>query len=308
MTKRPNILIFGKNGQVGYELCRSLSYLGNVSAVDIDECDLTNPSSIQETLNMHNPDVIVNAAAYTAVDKAESETVLARKLNTEAPCTMAEWCARQDALMVHFSTDYVYDGSKADGWLETDPCEPLNVYGKTKLDGDIYIKNAGCRHLIFRTSWVYGAYGRNFYLTMRKMLGEKKEITVVNDQYGAPTWSRAIATGVTLALSQIISPNSPLHMRYISGIYNLTNAGETTWYSFTREIKSYMQRYENHSNLAQITPIDTEAYPTLALRPKYSKLSCEKLNNTFGIFMPSWESALKMVFEESMKDNRLSTG
>lgn len=195
------ILIFGKNGQVGYELCRTLSTLGEIHAIDVDECDLTDKNSILENLDGFKPTIIANAAAYTAVDKAESERELAFKLNAEAPGIMADWAKKNHALMIHYSTDYVFDGTKKEPWTEEDKPNPLNVYGESKLAGDIDIQGSGCGHFIFRTSWVYGA----------------------------PTWCRTIAEVTGQVLSQVQSPMCRADMQKISGVYNLTNGGITTW-------------------------------------------------------------------------------
>lgn len=295
-NKHSRILIFGKNGQVGYELCRTLSTLGKLHAVDIDECDLTDKSSIIDTLDRFKPSVIANAAAYTAVDKAESERELAFKLNAGAPGIMADWAAKHNSLMIHYSTDYVFDGTKKVPWTEDDKPTPPNVYGESKLAGDINIQSSGCNHLIFRTSWVYGARGKNFYLTMKKLLQEKDEIRVVNDQYGAPTWCRTIAEVTGQALAQIQSPmccNIDLHK--ISGIYNLTSSGVTTWYGFTEAIRESMLHANRDSQLAAVRPIPSTAYPTTAKRPTNSSLSLNKLGNTFGITPPKWSTVLSIL-------------
>lgn len=290
-TKKSRILIFGKNGQVGWELCRTLSTLGEIRAVDIDECDLTDKASIISTLDGFKPSVIANAAAYTAVDKAETERDLAFKLNADAPGIMADWAVKHDALMIHYSTDYVFDGTKKEPWTEDDKPNPLNVYGESKLAGDVNIQNSGCKHLIFRTSWVYGARGKNFYLTMRRLLQEKDEIRVVNDQYGAPTWCRTIAEATAQALAQVQSPLCNIDIRKISGVYNLTNSGITTWYGFTKEIAQELER-SGINIKADIKPIMTAEYPTPAVRPKYSSLDGSKLSNIMGLLSPNYEDAL----------------
>jgi len=276
--KEPSrILIFGKNGQVGYELCRTLSTLGEIRAIDIDECDLTDKNSILENLNGYRPTIIANAAAYTAVDKAESERELAFKLNAEAPGIMADWAKKNHALMIHYSTDYVFDGTKKEPWTEEDKPNPLNVYGESKLAGDINIQDSGCDHFIFRTSWVYGARGKNFYLTIRKLLQEKDEIKVVDDQYGAPTWCRTIAEVTGQVLSQVQSPFCARDTKQkIFGIYNLTNSGVTTWYGFTRAINEKLQS-EGSCTQAKIIPIESICYSTPAVRPAYSILDGAKL-------------------------------
>ena len=264
--QRPKILIFGKNGQIGFELCRSLSYLGNLTALGSVECDIADPHRIIDTLDHIKPDIIVNAAAYTAVDRAESERESAFKINADAPWIMAEWASKYKALMVHFSTDYVFDGTKETPYTEEDKPAPLNVYGESKLAGDINIQNSGCDHFIFRTGWIYGTRGKNFYLTIQKLLREKEEIRVVNDQYGAPTWCRTIAGITALVLMQYIS-NRELENKDVLGVYNLTNSGKTTWYGFAKAIRE-KKRLENKSlKLADIIPISSKEYPAPARRP-----------------------------------------
>jgi dTDP-4-dehydrorhamnose reductase len=286
--QRPKILIFGKNGQIGFELCRSLSYLGDLTALGSVECDISDPHRIIDTLDHFMPDIIVNAAAYTAVDKAESERELAFKINADAPWIMAEWASKYKALMVHFSTDYVFDGTKKTPYTEKDKPAPLNVYGHSKLAGDINIQNSGCDHFIFRTGWVYGTRGKNFYLTMQKLLREKEEIRVVNDQYGAPTWCRTTADITALVLMQYIS-NPEMRKKEIFGIYNLTNSGKTTWYGFAKAIREQMLYRDKNQRLANILPINSDEYPLPAKRPENSLLSCEKLKSVFGIITPGWK-------------------
>lgn len=284
----PKILIFGKNGQVGFELCRSLSYIGEISAIDIDECDLTNKRSILEILDSIRPSIVANAAAYTAVDRAESERDLAFKLNAEAPGIMADWANKNKSLIVHCSTDYVFDGTKKTPWTENDVPNPLNVYGESKLAGDLNIQNSGCDHFIFRTSWVYGARGRNFYLTMQKLMMAEDEIRVVDDQYGAPTWCRTIADVTALVLMQYIL-NRESENKDVLGVYNLTNSGKTTWYGFAKAIREKMRLENNSLKLADIIPISSKEYHAPARRPENSLLSCEKLQRVFGIKTPGWK-------------------
>lgn len=301
-TKKSRILIFGKNGQVGWELCRTLSTLGEIHTVDIDECDLTDKASIINTLDGFKPTVIANAAAYTAVDKAETERELAFKLNADAPAIMANWAAKHDALMIHYSTDYVFDGTKKEPWTEDDEPNPLNVYGESKLAGDVNIQSSGCKHLIFRTSWVYGERGKNFYLTMRRLLQEKDEIRVVNDQYGAPTWCRTIAESTAQALAQLQSPLCGVDMQKISGVYNLTDSGVTTWYGFTQEIRKNISagiHSGSGAHLAEVHPIPSSDYPAPARRPSNSSLSMDKLGRTFKIAPPSINAALTLVCADS---------
>lgn len=294
-TTNPKILLFGKNGQVGCELQRTLAPLGNVCAVGRTECDIADADAITATLDAVRPAVIVNAAAYTAVDKAESDRVPAHRINADAPGIMAEWATKNAALMVHFSTDYVFDGSKTTPWTEDDAPNPLNFYGKTKLDGDDNVRGSGCAHLIFRTSWVYGSRGKNFFLTMTRLLREKTELRVVNDQRGAPTWSRTIAEITAQTLSRLRSPLFSADLRALSGIYNLTNSGETTWFDFTNAIRDELLAAGGNATLAHVTPIRSDEYPTAAVRPKNSVLSGEKLRRTFGLTAPAWHDALRSV-------------
>lgn len=294
-TTNPKILLFGKNGQVGYELQRTLASLGNVCAVGRTECDVADADAITATLDAVRPAVIVNAAAYTAVDKAESDRVPAHRINADAPGIMADWAAKNAALMVHFSTDYVFDGSKTTPWTEDDAPNPLNFYGKTKLDGDNNVRGSGCAHLIFRTSWVYGSRGKNFFLTMTRLLREKTELRVVNDQHGAPTWSRTIAEITAQTLSRLRSPLFSADLRALSGIYNQTNSGETTWFDFTNAIRDELLAAGGNATLAHVTPIRSDEYPTAAVRPKNSVLSGEKLRRAFGLAAPAWRDALRSV-------------
>lgn len=293
--ERQKILIFGRSGQVGYELRRTLATLGNVCAIDVAECDLTDKDSIIKTLDSYRPAVIANAAAYTAVDKAESDRTVARLLNADAPGTMAEWAAKNNACLIHYSTDYVFDGTKETPWTEEDIPNPLNVYGETKLGGDENIRASGCMHFIFRTSWVYGARGKNFLLTMKRLLSEREEVRVVNDQHGAPTWSRTIAEVTAQVLCQVKSPLFKADTHKLSGIYNLTNSGETTWYDFTLAIRKEMLKRDPNAHLARVTSIPSSEYPAAAKRPEHSALSGEKLYRTFGIMAQTWDEALAEV-------------
>ena len=288
------ILLFGKNGQVGYELMRTLSILGDIVAIDIDECDLTQPGSIIKTLETNAPEIVINAAAYTAVDKAESEPDIAHKINATAPCVMAGWAEKNHSLMIHYSTDYVFDGTNKTPWKEDDSPNPLNVYGKTKLEGDIAIRESGCKHLIFRTSWVYGSRGANFYLTIKRLLTEREEIRVVNDQVGAPTWCRAISEATAQVLAQILSPACTI--KDFSGVYNMTNSGNTSWFGFAEAIKKELEKDPSITKLATIIPIPSGEYRSPARRPLYSRLDCEKLLNTFGVKLPEWRESLFLNF------------
>lgn len=284
------ILLVGKNGQVGWELQRTLATLGEVIAVDQPAMDLANPDSIRQVIRATRPDLIVNAAAYTAVDKAESEPDLAMAINGIAPGIMAEEAKRLGAAMVHYSTDYVFDGTKAAPYTEEDKPNPLNVYGKTKLAGDLAIQAADIPHLIFRTSWVYGLRGKNFLLTILRLAKERDELKIVDDQTGAPTWSRMIAEATGQVLSQCLSP---FIMK--SGVYNLAASGNTSWHGFTRAI------LENASNqiqpLPRLMPIAATEYPLPASRPPYSVLSSDKLNQHFGVTLPAWDVSLTLCMD-----------
>jgi dTDP-4-dehydrorhamnose reductase len=279
------ILLTGKNGQVGWELQRTLCTLGDVVALGSAELDLADPDAIVRVVRDIKPDLVVNAAAYTAVDKAESEPDLAMAVNGHAPGVLAEEAKRLGALLVHYSTDYVFDGSKTSPYVETDEPGPLNVYGRTKLEGERAIQAVDGRHLILRTSWVYGMRGKNFLLTMQRLLRERPELGVVQDQLGAPTWSRVIAEVTAQVLAS-------LSTRETSGIYHLTCAGEGSWFDFASAIAADLQA--RGCEVAVVKPILAEAYPVPARRPANSRLSCQALQSTFGIKLPDWRQALHL--------------
>lgn len=288
---RPKILLSGANGQVGWELQRSLSSLGEVVALDSQGLNLADAADVRAKLKTLMPDVIVNAAAYTAVDKAESEADRAHAVNAIAPGVMAEEAAHTGALLVHYSTDYVFDGSGSVPWREEDACHPLNVYGRTKLEGEVLIQRSGCRHLIFRTSWVYGARGSNFLLTMRRLMGERSELKIVDDQIGAPTWCRDLAE----ATGQILSQLSPLRDKKNEeprGVYHMCNAGETSWHGFAQAIQGMIP--SEMCTLKQLIAIPSTEYPTPAQRPRNSRLDNTKLQETFGLRLQTWQSALRL--------------
>jgi len=277
------ILVTGRDGQVGWELARVLPALGEVAAFTRAEMDLANPDSIVDRVRGFKPDVIVNAAAYTAVDKAETDKEQATLVNAAGPAFLAAEAQARGALLVHYSTDYVYDGTKTSPYVETDATNPLSVYGQSKLAGERAIEAVGCRHLILRTSWVYGARGRNFMLTMLKLGREKPMLRVVDDQRGAPTWSHEIAA-TTLALLKSRNPQS--------GVYHLTAGGATTWCGFAREI------FRIAGIQTPVEPITTAEYPTPATRPANSVLSNEKMKNTFKVSLPSWGESLERCLAE----------
>jgi dTDP-4-dehydrorhamnose reductase len=277
------ILLTGRNGQVGWELQRTLAPLGEVVAVDRQVLDLSNPDSIRATIREIKPDLIVNPAAYTAVDKAESEPDLAMAVNGVAPGIMAEEAKKLGAALIHYSTDYVFDGRNATPYTEDDIPNPINVYGRTKLAGEDAIRAAGIPHLILRTSWVYGMRGKNFLLTIQRLARERDELKIVDDQIGAPTWSRMIAEATCQITAQLGSD-----LMDVSGIYNLTAGGLTSWHGFTREILRNMQL------ATKLTPIPSTAYPLPAARPLYSLLSGNKLSTTFGLSLPVWDTSLAL--------------
>lgn len=288
----PVILIIGKIGQVGWELRRTLAALGKVVAVDFPEIDLTNPDSITKWVRDTQPQVIVNAAAYTAVDKAETDFDRCNRINGVAPGIIAEEAKNASALLVHYSTDYVYDGSKTTAYTETDLANPLGAYGRSKLTGDNAITQVDGNHLIFRLCWVYGARGQNFMLTMMRLAREREQLRIVRDQFGCPTWSRLIAETTALALRQALLTTDPAAFK---GLYHLAASGQTTWHGFADAIIRLMPT--EGKKCKSIEGITTAEYPLPAKRPAYSVLSCEKLKATFGLQLPDWEESLKRVVE-----------
>jgi dTDP-4-dehydrorhamnose reductase len=272
------ILLTGATGQVGWELRKTLAPLGEVKAFDRYGLDLADAPQLAASVRALLPGLIVNAAAYTAVDKAEAERDMAFAVNATAPRVLAEEAKRIGALLVHYSTDYVFDGTKPAPYVEDDATHPINVYGESKLAGEQAIARAGCRHLILRTSWVYGARGKNFFLTMRRLGKERPELRVVDDQVGAPTSSLAIAH----ATSQLLE-------RGTEGLYHMTAAGETTWCGFARAILA------GAGIATPVVGIRTENYPTPARRPTNSRLDCSRLKAAAGVQLPTWEEQLAEV-------------
>lgn len=289
----PRILLIGKVGQVGFELRRTLAPLAQVACVDFPEIDLTNADSIRRWMREVRPRVVINAAAYTAVDKAESDPDRAVKINGLAPGILAEEAAKLGSLLVHYSTDYVYDGVKTSAYVETDAPNPLSAYGRSKLAGDQAIQAAGCAHLIFRLCWVYGARGQNFMLTMMRLARERETLRVVKDQFGSPTWSRMIAEATAQAIYQAVAAPEP---GAFTGIYHLAASGLTSWHGFAKAIVGLMPAEEKRCK--SVDPIATSEYPLPARRPANSALSCEKLKRTFGLQLPDWEESLKQVLEK----------
>jgi dTDP-4-dehydrorhamnose reductase len=295
------ILLFGKGGQVGWELQRSLAPLGELIVLDRDSqelCgDFTNLEGIAQTIRSVAPDVIVNAAAYTAVDKAESEPELARTINALAPGVLAQEAKRGRAWLIHYSTDYVFDGSGDRAWVEVDNTAPLNIYGATKLEGEQLIQQSGCRHLIFRTSWVYGARGGNFAKTMLKLAQERDNLKVIDDQIGAPTGAELLAD-ITAHAIQKTRQNSE-----VSGIYHLVAAGETSWYGYARYVLDLAQRAGIVLKVIPegIVPVPTSAFQTPAKRPHNSRMNTEKLRKTFGLHLPNWQTGVARMLTEILE-------
>ncbi len=286
------ILLTGKNGQVGWELQRTLATLGKVVALDVEELDLSNPEAIRSAVRTIRPQIIVNPAAYTAVDKAESEPGAAQAINAEAPGVFAEEAKELGAWMVHYSTDYVFDGNKQGAYFETDMPNPQSVYGKTKLAGEEAVRAAGGKHLILRTSWVYGSRGHNFMLTMLRLARERKELRVVDDQVGAPTWCRSLAEITAQILAQLHLPGREEGQE--SGTYHLTSSGSVSWHGFAKAIidRSGLE------NKPSLVAIPSHEYPTPAVRPKNSVLSNEKLARTFGLAAGDWLDNLELCMQE----------
>jgi dTDP-4-dehydrorhamnose reductase len=295
------ILLFGKTGQVGWELQRSLAPLGELIALDSgsrEMCgDFTDPAELARTVRKVAPDVIVNAAAYTAVDKAESETELARTINALAPGVLAEEALRAKSWLVHYSTDYVFDGNGDKPWLESDATTPLNVYGATKLEGEQLIQQSGCRHLILRTSWVYGARGGNFIKTMLRLARERDSLNVIDDQIGAPTGADLLADVTAHAI------RTALQRPEVSGLYHLVAGGEISWHGYARFVIDFAAHYGIDIKVAQdaIKPVPTSAFPTPAKRPHNSRMDTAKLQQTFGLYPPDWRTGVARMLSEVLE-------
>ena len=287
------VQLLGKNGQVGFDLARMLASKAEIHAPDRSVVDLTRPESIRSAVASFRPDVILNAAAYTAVDKAESEPQLAAAVNADAPGALAHAARSANSLLIHYSTDYVFDGTKQGAYVEEDAIRPLNVYGRTKAAGEEAIANSGCDYLILRTSWVFSPRGTNFLLTMLRLGHERPELRIVNDQHGAPTSSASIATA-TLRILDLWRQSTATRRKELMGRYHATSAGETSWFEFASEVF----RNRSGATAPTLVPISSEEYPTAAQRPRNSVLDCGKLRRTFGIEMPHWRESLLKVMEE----------
>ena len=293
------ILLLGKNGQLGWELQRSLAPLGELVALDRQGApglcgDLGEPDGLAATVRALRPDVIVNAAAYTAVDRAESEPDLARRINAHAPAALAREAAACGALLVHYSTDYVFHGHGQRPWAEDDPTGPLNVYGQTKLAGEQAIVQAGCRHLILRTSWVHAARGGNFARTMLRLARQQPRLTVIDDQWGAPTGAELIADVSAHAIAQLRARPDK------AGIYHLAAAGETNWFSYAKHVLAQAQSAQAAIEYAvkDILPISSSAYPVAATRPHNSRLDTRKLRTAFDLHLPPWQAGVDRMLAE----------
>lgn len=290
------ILLFGKNGQVGWELQRSLAPLGELVALGRSGdglCgDLADLDGIARTVREVRPDVVVNAAAYTAVDKAESEVALCRTINATAPGVLAQAAQALGAWFVHYSTDYVFDGSGRTPWREDDPIAPLNAYGRSKMEGERLVAAAGGKHLVFRTSWVYAARGSNFPKTMLRLAAERDRLTVVDDQHGAPAGAELIADVTALAL------RSALRGDPVSGVYHLAPAGETHWFGYAQFLLDEA-RALGWPVKARLEPVPSSAYPVAAARPHNSRLNNKKLEETFGLRLPPWQDGVRRMLAAS---------
>jgi dTDP-4-dehydrorhamnose reductase len=287
------ILVTGTRGQVGWELQSALAPLGEIVAVDRSRVDLASPDSVRRAIRDTKPDLIVNAAAYTAVDRAESEREIAHQINAVAPGVMAEEVKRIDGALIHYSTDYVFDGEKPEPYLESDTPHPLNIYGASKLAGEQAIQQTGVRHLILRTSWVYGSRGNNFLLTILRLAKQRDELSVVNDQLGAPTWSRMIAQATALLAAR------GLPGKLGNGVCNLTAGGQTSWHGFARAILELVPAdAERRLDPSKLAAIPSAQYPTPARRPRNSVLSHTRLERDFELTMPDWKQGLQLCIRE----------
>ena len=294
------ILLFGTSGQVGWELQRSLASLGELVALDVDSrqlCgDFTRLDDIAQTVRAIAPDVIVNAAAYTAVDKAESEPELARTINALAPGILALEARKLGSWLVHYSTDYVFDGSGSKPWVETDPTGPLSVYGSTKLEGEEAIRASGCHHLIFRTSWVYAARGGNFAKTMLRLAQERDRLTVIDDQIGAPTGADLLADITAHAIRRV------LQQPEFSGLYHLVAGGKTSWHDYACYVLNLARQAGVELKVASdsVIPVPTSAFPLPARRPLNSRLDARNLQATFDVHLPLWQIGVARMLDEVM--------
>ena len=293
-----NILLLGKNGQVGWELQRSLALLGQVTALDFDSSehcgDFSQPDKVADTVRALRPQVIVNAAAHTGVDKAESEPDLAQLLNATTPGVLAQEAAKTGALLVHYSTDYVFDGSGSRPWTESDAPAPLSVYGRTKWEGEQLIEQSGAQHLILRTSWVYAARGGNFAKTMLRLAQERERLTVIDDQWGAPTGADLLADVTAHAIRHLQARPQD------AGLYHVAAGGETNWNLYAKHVLAQAQQAQPAIKLkaTEVAPVPTSDFPTPAVRPHNSRLDTRKLQTTFGLTLPPWQQGVARMVAE----------
>ena len=293
LSRNPRILILGNAGQLGRELEQIFASVGPIVAVDRESVDLADPDQTRDLVRRAAPDIILNAAAYTAVDRAESEMALAHAINALAPRVLAEEAAERNSLLVHYSTDYVFDGGKQEPWTEADAPSPLSVYGASKLAGEQAIQNSRARHLIFRTSWIYGPHGNNFLLTMLRLAAERDSLSIVDDQFGAPTTSIELARVTHAIVTGVLAGRFGVAADW-SGLYHMTCAGSVSWFGFAQAI--FARASEQLGVKApELIPIGTKDYPTPAARPRNSVLSNAKLHARFGVQLPTWQSALDEV-------------
>ncbi|MBK1731386.1 dTDP-4-dehydrorhamnose reductase [Thiococcus pfennigii] len=294
-TKSPRLLLIGANGQVGWELCRTLAPIGRVITASVEKgtdywVDLADSESVSRLIQETRPDAVVNAAAYTAVDKAETEKAIAQRINADAPGMLGALLKDWGVPIIHYSTDFVFAGDTSLPYKEDDPTGPLNVYGATKLEGERRLLASGANAVILRTAWIYGARGSNFLLTMRRMFAEKEELRIVNDQTGSPTWSRMLAEVTSLVLHRLLV--GELEVERVKGVYHVTGAGQASWYDFACTILG------TRGDQCRLRPISSAEYPAPARRPAYSVLDNTKIWETFGIQLPDWRQSLRQCLEE----------
>lgn len=295
------ILVTGKNGQVGHELMRSLAPLGQVVGVDVKECDLAQSAAIDALLERVRPDIIINPAAYTEVDKAESEPTIAHAVNVQAPKLLARYASRHNIPIIHFSTDYVFDGKKDEPYNEDDEANPSSVYGKTKWLGEEAIRKLAAKHIIIRTSWVFGSHGVNFLKTMLKLASERDKLSVVSDQFGAPTSARLLADAVAQIVTELGEPGS--YRKY--GTYNIAARGETSWHGYAQVVveKAVKLGMNVKINPKDIKPISSKEYPMPAPRPANSRLDTTKVSTVFSVSLHKWQDEVEKVIQELVKAN-----
>lgn len=293
------ILVTGKNGQVGHELMTTLAPLGKVIGIDVKECDLSQSAAIEALLDKVSPDIIVNSAAYTAVDKAESESTIAHAVNAQAPKIFARYAARRNILLIHFSTDYIFDGKKEGAYLEDDESHPQSVYGKTKWLGEEAVRKMAAKHIIIRTSWVFGSHGVNFLKTMLKLAQERDKLSIVADQFGAPTSAKLLAEVTAQIIKELQEPG--FYRKF--GTYHVVAKGETSWHGYAKLVieKANALGVVTKISPDQIKPITTKEYPVPAPRPANSRLDTTKVLSTFSVRLPKWQDEVDCVVKELLQ-------